>query len=119
MFSDLRVVADESGRQGFETPNAYLQTADILVAQKHPFKPLEVTAHGALVSPISSPLSSTMNARKPYAGKSRKLIIAIDVGTTFSGVSYRYSSFRVLYKPDAHARAVAFSTPDRSLRYAA
>ncbi|KAL1673479.1 hypothetical protein EV122DRAFT_282965 [Schizophyllum commune] len=29
-----------------------------------------------------------MNARKPYAGKSRKLIIAIDVGTTFSGVSY-------------------------------
>ncbi|KAL1743095.1 hypothetical protein HDZ31DRAFT_41741 [Schizophyllum fasciatum] len=29
-----------------------------------------------------------MNARKPYAGSARKLIIAIDVGTTFSGVSY-------------------------------
>ncbi|TRM63778.1 hypothetical protein BD626DRAFT_260775 [Schizophyllum amplum] len=29
-----------------------------------------------------------MLARKRYAGSSRKLIIAIDVGTTFSGVSY-------------------------------
>ncbi|KAL1725504.1 hypothetical protein EV714DRAFT_221153 [Schizophyllum commune] len=29
-----------------------------------------------------------MTTRKPYEGKSRRLVIAIDVGTTFSGVSY-------------------------------
>ncbi|KAL1700708.1 hypothetical protein EV121DRAFT_283186 [Schizophyllum commune] len=29
-----------------------------------------------------------MSSRKPYEGKSRRLVIAIDVGTTFSGVSY-------------------------------
>ena len=29
-----------------------------------------------------------MSARKPYAGTHRKLVVGIDVGTTFSGVSY-------------------------------
>ncbi|KAL1700707.1 hypothetical protein EV121DRAFT_213598 [Schizophyllum commune] len=29
-----------------------------------------------------------MNLRRPYAGGTRKLLIAIDVGTTYSGVSY-------------------------------
>ncbi|KAI4518304.1 hypothetical protein K525DRAFT_208879 [Schizophyllum commune Loenen D] len=29
-----------------------------------------------------------MNVRRPYAGRTRKLLIAIDVGTTYSGVSY-------------------------------
>ena len=29
-----------------------------------------------------------MSTRKPYDGSRRKLIVAMDVGTTFSGVSY-------------------------------
>ena len=55
MSSDRRVVADEGVRQGFETPIAHLQTSDILVAQKHPLKPLEVAANGALLSLTLSP----------------------------------------------------------------
>ncbi|PPQ99002.1 hypothetical protein CVT24_003484 [Panaeolus cyanescens] len=31
---------------------------------------------------------STSTARRPYAGTKRKLVIAFDVGTTFSGISY-------------------------------
>lgn len=31
---------------------------------------------------------NSMFAREPYAGSSRKLVLALDVGTTFSGVSY-------------------------------
>ncbi len=30
-----------------------------------------------------------MPERKPYDGTERKLVIAMDLGTTFSGVSYR------------------------------
>ncbi|KIJ67005.1 hypothetical protein HYDPIDRAFT_85209 [Hydnomerulius pinastri MD-312] len=33
-------------------------------------------------------MKSTSDMRKPYAGSTRSLIIALDVGTTFSGVSY-------------------------------
>lgn len=33
-------------------------------------------------------MKPTSDTRKPYAGFSRALIIALDVGTTFSGVSY-------------------------------
>lgn len=33
-------------------------------------------------------MKPTSDTRKPYAGSSRALIIALDVGTTFSGVSY-------------------------------
>jgi hypothetical protein len=33
-------------------------------------------------------MKQTSDTRKPYAGFSRGLIIALDVGTTFSGVSY-------------------------------
>ncbi|TFK72406.1 hypothetical protein BDN72DRAFT_957282 [Pluteus cervinus] len=29
-----------------------------------------------------------MNKREPYGGRTRKLVVALDVGTTFSGVSY-------------------------------
>ena len=29
-----------------------------------------------------------MSARKPYTGAQRKLVVGMDVGTTFSGVSY-------------------------------
>jgi len=30
----------------------------------------------------------TPDTRKPYPGHTRALVIAIDIGTTFSGVSY-------------------------------
>jgi hypothetical protein len=33
-------------------------------------------------------MKPTSDTRKPYGGSSRALIIALDVGTTFSGVSY-------------------------------
>ena len=29
-------------------------------------------------------------SRSPFDGRSRKLVLAFDVGTTFSGISYRY-----------------------------
>lgn len=34
-------------------------------------------------------LSFIMSSRTPYAGTSRKLALAFDVGTTYSGISYR------------------------------
>ena len=40
--------------------------------------------------PYLSPLLSNMQPRSPYAGPCRKLVLAFDVGTTYSGVSYRY-----------------------------
>ena len=33
---------------------------------------------------------ATLNSRKPYAGTHRALVLALDVGTTFSGVSYAF-----------------------------
>lgn len=33
-------------------------------------------------------MKPSSDTRKPYTGVSRALIIALDVGTTFSGVSY-------------------------------
>lgn len=39
--------------------------------------------HLSLVS-----LSLTMTRLQPYQGTSRKLVLAIDIGTTYSGVSY-------------------------------
>lgn len=35
-------------------------------------------------------MQPTLNSRKPYAGSHRALAIALDVGTTFSGVSYAF-----------------------------
>ena len=34
------------------------------------------------------PSTSRMSARSPYSGPHRKLVLAFDVGTTFSGISY-------------------------------
>lgn len=34
--------------------------------------------------------SSKTNNRKPYTGDRRALVLAFDVGTTFSGVSYAF-----------------------------
>lgn len=33
-------------------------------------------------------IKSASDMRKPYTGHMRSLVIALDVGTTFSGVSY-------------------------------
>lgn len=38
--------------------------------------------------PRSSPMTITTDTRKPYSGNKRSLVLAFDVGTTFSGVSY-------------------------------
>ena len=32
-------------------------------------------------------------ATQPYSGSRRKLVLAFDVGTTYSGISYRLISF--------------------------
>ena len=42
-------------------------------------------------SPLS--LLSIMTATQPYNGLHRKLVLAFDVGTTFSGISYRLISY--------------------------
>ena len=33
-------------------------------------------------------MTVTSDTRKPYSGNTRSLVLAFDVGTTFSGVSY-------------------------------
>jgi hypothetical protein len=33
-------------------------------------------------------LTSAMSPRKPYGGSERNLVLAFDVGTTYSGISY-------------------------------
>ncbi len=33
--------------------------------------------------------NASMNTRLPYIGDSRKLLLAFDLGTTYSGISYR------------------------------
>jgi hypothetical protein len=35
-------------------------------------------------------MKSASETRKPYRGTTRGLVIALDVGTTFSGVSYAF-----------------------------
>jgi hypothetical protein len=39
-------------------------------------------------SPILSLMKQTGTVRKPYTGQKKAIVIALDVGTTFSGVSY-------------------------------
>ena len=34
------------------------------------------------------PMEPRISARSPYSGPHRKLVLAFDVGTTFSGISY-------------------------------
>ena len=33
-------------------------------------------------------MKPTSDTRKPYSGQRRSLVLALDIGTTFSGVSY-------------------------------
>jgi molecular chaperone DnaK (HSP70) len=44
--------------------------------------------HHDFINADATLFSHTMSTRKPYEGLSRGLVIGIDVGTTFSGVSY-------------------------------
>ena len=37
---------------------------------------------------VTVPMTITSDTRKPYNGNTRSLVLAFDVGTTFSGVSY-------------------------------
>ena len=48
---------------------------------------LSTSLPGAFPS-TSSPTKQARPARKPYTGQNKAVVIAIDVGTLFSGVSY-------------------------------
>jgi hypothetical protein len=50
----------------------------------------------------------TSGLRKPYAGSSRLLVIALDVGTTFSGVSYAILEPGEVPKIHGVTRSVSF-----------
>ena len=52
-----------------------------------------------------------------YMGSKRRLVIAFDLGTTFSGVSYRFAFLMILYAPALTVPAV-FWIPARRLRFA-
>lgn len=41
-----------------------------------------------LVRPTPCPVPVSMSSLKPFDGPTKKLVLALDVGTTFSGVSY-------------------------------
>ena len=34
-------------------------------------------------------------SRSPFRGRNRKLVLAFDVGTTYSGISYRYANLQM------------------------
>jgi hypothetical protein len=52
----------------------------------------------------------TSGLRKPYAGSARLLVIALDVGTTFSGVSYAILEPGEVPKIHGVTRSVSLST---------
>ncbi len=55
----------------------------------------------AFPSPFDTPMSPprlSADTRKPYQGHTRSLVIAIDIGTTFSGVSYAFLEPAVIPK---------------------
>ncbi len=47
----------------------------------------QLVSHNFLSLPFQMP---SRPARSPYSGSRRKLVLAFDVGTTYSGISYRY-----------------------------
>ena len=49
---------------------------------------LKVAWFPCLLFQTLPPPTSRMSARSPYSGPHRKLVLAFDVGTTFSGISY-------------------------------
>ena len=58
---------------------------------------------------MSSPRTSTVgNVRKPYSGDRRALVLAFDVGTTFSGISYAFLNPGEIPKIQGVTRYVPF-----------
>ena len=53
---------------------------------------LKVSGHRAITSPVRLfSLTPTMSTARPrYSGPSRKLVIAFDIGTTFSGAAFAF-----------------------------
>jgi hypothetical protein len=52
---------------------------------------MELAQHWfGLVSQLITPVATSRSA---FRGPGRKLVLAFDVGTTYSGVSYRYTTF--------------------------
>ena len=47
------------------------------------------TTRLSVPQPLASLVISTMSTRAIYRGPRRKLVLAFDVGTTYSGISYR------------------------------
>ena len=41
-------------------------------------------------------------SRSPFQGRNRKLVLAFDVGTTYSGISYRYTNLQTEDDGAAH-----------------
>lgn len=58
--------------------------------------------------PSSRAMKPTVGTRKPYSGQSRSLVLALDVGTTFSGVSYAILEPGEVPKIHGVTRCVAF-----------
>ena len=55
-------------------------------------------------------------ARKPYTGLTRSLVLALDIGTTFSGVSYAILEPGDVPKIHRITRYATFSVYMRTLR---
>ena len=49
---------------------------------------------GGIVSFFLTLIFPMSTSRLPFNGRSRKLVLAFDVGTTYSGISYRYANLQ-------------------------
>jgi len=56
-------------------------------------------------------MTITSDTRKPYSGNTRSLVLAFDVGTTFSGVSYAILEPNEIPKIHGVTRCVSLLTP--------
>ena len=55
---------------------------------------LKVSGYWAATNPVHrlvlTPIMDTVTTRARYSGTSRKLVVALDIGTTFSGAAYAF-----------------------------
>ena len=53
---------------------------------------LKVSCYRTITSPVLclAPIHTMDITRAPYSGPSRKLVVAFDIGTTFSGAAYAF-----------------------------
>src|SRR5712671_346475 len=65
----------------------------------------------SLSSPSRPLMTITSDTRKPYGGSTRSLVLAFDVGTTFSGVSYAILEPNEIPKIHGVTRCVLLSHP--------